>query len=76
MGILDDLTPPNNTNRCAVFVAKTDLDEQDKDALETAVNNPKWPAATLAVALKQKGITINRWAIADHRRKICKCWKI
>jgi hypothetical protein len=76
MGLLDDLTPPDSTNRCAVKLNKDKLAEQDRVKLDEAISNTKWPAATLSAELRNRGIAISRWAIADHRKGLCKCSKI
>jgi hypothetical protein len=76
MGLLDGLTPPIKTSRCPIAKAKLGLSEGDAKLLDDALENPNWPAASLAMALRDRGIVFSRFNIMDHRKKVCQCSKI
>jgi hypothetical protein len=76
MGLLDGLTPPIKESRCPIAKIKRTLTEEDAKLLEDAIANPKWPAAVLAVELHNRGISLTRFNIMDHRKGMCQCSKI
>lgn len=77
MGLLDDLGMPERIRPCRVrTVLETHLDDKDAEILRKAIASPDWPARTLSVALKQRGVFLSDTAIATHRKGMCSCGKI
>lgn len=76
MGILDNLDPPERQSRCVIAKTKLILSDEDKKLFEEAVNNDKWPASQLSIELGNRGIRVSRFALMDHRKKVCECSRI
>lgn len=77
MGLLDGLEPHKKARPCRVRTLLGELDKKDVDTLNTALLSVDlWPARTLSVALKQRGVLLSDSAITHHRTKACSCGKI
>lgn len=77
MGLLDGLEPHKKARPCRVRTVLAELDKKDLAILETALLSVDlWPARTLSVALKQRGVLLSDSAITHHRTKACSCGKI
>lgn len=76
MGILDNLDPPERQSRCVIAKTKLVLDDVDKGLFDDAINSDKWPASQLSIELANRGIRVSRFAIMDHRKKVCECSRI
>jgi hypothetical protein len=76
MGLLDDLTPKKIVHPCLVRTVAGTLDPSDATIFVEAVVNPAWSFAGLEAALAEKGISVSRFAIKQHRTKLCSCGKL
>lgn len=77
MGLLDDLGEPKKfIPSCKIRNIAATLDEADGKIFISAVNDAKWPVAQLALALRERGITLTRETIRTHRNGLCSCSKI
>ena len=76
MGVLDNLTPPSPINNCRINREKLKLSTDDAQALDAAIADPKWQTGQLAKELTNRGIPVDRFQLAIHRRGECKCSKI
>lgn len=77
MGLLDGLEPYKPQRPCRVRTVLGELDDKDAATLTTALLSLElWPARTLSVALKQRGVLLSDSAITAHRRGSCSCGKI
>jgi hypothetical protein len=73
MGLLDDLKPKKIVHPCLVRTIASTLDPADATILVEAVMNPAWSFTGLEAALSAKGINLSRFAIKQHRAKLCSC---
>jgi len=77
VGLLDDLEPKPVIHSCIVRRTIASLEASDQTILEEAVaDSTRWSSAALSSALKEKGISINRTSLTDHRKGACSCSKI
>jgi hypothetical protein len=75
--MLEGITPPRSgVHRCKVDTYLAELDETDSEILGAAINdNKKWPAQTLAMELRKRGLVMSDASITRHRRKTCACYR-
>ena len=73
--MLEDLTPPNRTKDCRYTKMRNEFSEDDQVILDKAVLDPRWTAASLSTALRQKGIIIAADTIRTHIKGQCGCSK-
>jgi hypothetical protein len=77
MGLLDNLEPHKKARNCRVRTILAELDKDDSQTLTTCLLSPDlWPAKTLSVALRQRGLLLSDSAITHHRSQACSCGKI
>lgn len=77
MGLLDGLEPHKKARSCRVRTLLAELDAKDGAILESAMKSVDlWPAKTLSVALRQRGVLLSDNAITHHRSGACSCGKI
>jgi hypothetical protein len=77
MGLLDGLEPHKKARNCRVRTILAELDKDDSNTLTTCLLSPDlWPAKTLSVALRQRGVLLSDSAITHHRSQACSCGKI
>jgi hypothetical protein len=77
MGLLDNLEPHKKNRPCRVRTVLAELDKDDANTLTSCLLSPDlWPAKTLSVALRQRGLLLSDSAITHHRSKACSCGKI
>jgi hypothetical protein len=75
--MLQDLTPPVRKFNCKVRTVILALDDKDSKILEQAmVSVDVWPAKTLSVELKRRGLLLSDSAISNHRKKSCACFRL
>lgn len=75
--MLEGLTPPKNKSEsCKVEQVLSKLSEADCAILVEAIDNSAlWPHATLAKALRQRGVSLADVTIAKHRNRTCACFR-
>ena len=75
--MLEGLTPPKNKSEsCKVEQILSGLAEPDHGILIEALENQMlWPHATLARALRQRGLSLADVTIANHRKRTCACFR-
>lgn len=77
MGLLDGISPHQKSRPCRVRTVMNELDKDDANTLTNCLLSPDlWPARTLSVALKQRGLLLSDNAIGNHRKGACSCGKI
>lgn len=77
MGLLDGLEPHKKARPCRIRTVLAELEDKDAAILRTALLSPDlWPARTLSVALKQRGVLLSDSAVTHHRSGTCSCEKI
>jgi hypothetical protein len=76
MGLLDDLTPPEKSQRCGLGKTIDTLDENDRTILEAALSDTRCTHRALWDAIKQRGIPVSRETLTLHRTGRCQCLKI
>ena len=74
--MLEGLQPPVRQFNCKVRTVTAGLEAKDQKVLEQAIASPDWPAKTLSVELKKRGLLLSDNAIANHRKKSCACFRI
>jgi hypothetical protein len=75
--MLQDLTPPVRQFNCKVRTVLSGLDDKDSKILEQAVLSADvWPAKTLSIELKRRGLLLSDSAISNHRKKSCACFRL
>lgn len=75
--MLEGLTPPKNKSEfCKVEQILSKLSEADRVVLVEALDNQMlWPHATLARAIRQRGVSLADVTIAKHRIRTCACFR-
>ena len=75
--MLQDLTPPVRQFNCKVRTVVSGLDDKDSKILEQAILSADvWPAKTLSMELKKRGLLLSDSAISSHRKKSCACFRL
>jgi hypothetical protein len=74
MSLLNGLTPPTRKLTCKVQTTWENLEPEDAEIFDKAVNDSNtWAARTLANALQNRGISISDLSITRHRNGNCSC---
>ncbi len=73
---LSQLQTPKRKHSCKVATIAKELDEKNTQKLHELVEDPNYPAKTLARQLTQLGLEISDSPINAHRKRACSCWKI
>ena len=75
--MLEGLTPPpNKSHKCLVREILDTLDQNDQAILtEALADKLTWPANTLSIALRDRGIQIADVTISKHRKQHCRCYR-
>jgi len=76
MGILDGLTPLKDIDPCRVGKLILELEPSDQQILIQALEDERWTARALGLALNARGVTISKDTLQAHMRKTCRCSKI
>jgi hypothetical protein len=76
MGILDGLTPLKDIDPCRVGKLILELEPSDQQILIQALEDERWTARALGLALNARGITISKDTLQTHMKKTCRCSKI
>jgi hypothetical protein len=76
MGLLDGLEPTKNIDPCRVGKLILELEPDDQKVLLAALEDDRWTARALAIALNGRGITIAKDTIHAHMKRTCRCSKI
>jgi hypothetical protein len=76
MGILDGLTPLKDIEPCRAGKLILELEPDDQQILLAALEDDRWTARALALALNARGLTIAKDTLQAHMRKTCRCSKI
>jgi hypothetical protein len=75
--MLENLEPPVRQFNCRVKTVSEGLDVKDVKILEQAMISPDvWPARTLSIELKKRGLLLSDNAISNHRKKSCACFRL
>lgn len=75
MGLLDDIMSekPRLSLKCSVAILKDQLEKNDREDLETALDDVMIQSTIIARVLERKGHKISATAVARHRRGACSC---
>lgn len=76
MSLLDLAGPPpphHNTRPCALGRILTQLTPAERDAVQTALDDPDWPGTKIAEVLTEAGYRVRADTIRRHRRNHCSC---
>jgi hypothetical protein len=74
MGLLDNLSEPAfQIPKCKVRTILAELQATDREALQKALDNPKWANSPLSKALAEKGIYVGDKSLKAHRHNECGC---
>ena len=65
--------PPRKDLRCAVGRLIVSLDEDEADALRSALDDESWQGVEIAKVLAEEGHDIAYYSVNRHRRGLCKC---
>jgi hypothetical protein len=76
MGLLDGLTPLKDIDPCRVGKLILELEPDDQKVLLAALEDDRWTARALGLALNARGVTISKDTLQAHMRKTCRCSKI
>jgi hypothetical protein len=76
MGLLDGLEPTKNIDPCRVGKLILELEPTDQQILIQALEDDRWTARALGLALNARGITISKDTLQTHMKKTCRCSKI
>jgi hypothetical protein len=78
--MLEDLKPHKYIQPCFALERvreHPESTEKDVEIMKQYLDDAKgWPVRTLEIALKSKGIFVDRKSIERHREGRCPCWKI
>ena len=75
--MLENLEPPVRQFNCRVKTVSEGLDVKDVKILEQAmISVDVWPARTLSIELKKRGLLLSDNAISNHRKKSCACFRL
>lgn len=77
MSLADDLVgianEPVGRMRCSIGLILDALDDRDRTALETALDDPAVRPTSLARVLRSHGYQMSEHTIRRHRRRDCRC---
>lgn len=59
--------------RCTIRSIAEQMEDPDRSALVSALENPSVTGAAIAAVLKRRGFTISSHTVQRHRRKVCSC---
>lgn len=77
--LLTDLTAeppaPNRRDVCRFAELIEARPRAEREAIVTAVDNPRWSSRSLAGVLVKHGVTVSSGAIQNHRNGTCPCFR-
>jgi len=74
--MLEGLTPPKSKAvYCKIDQMLAELDDNDKQIFNDALDNEDWSANGLSMALRQRGLSVADTTITKHRQKACACFR-
>ena len=75
--MLEGMKPAkSNVFRCKIDTSLKELEQTDSKILADAVDDYKtWPAQTLSIALRKRGVIISDLTIGRHRKRVCACYR-
>lgn len=72
--MLEGLEPPQKAQRyCKVAEIASELEPKDAEILRKSIDDPRWSAKALAVALRNYEIRISDTTLLRHRKRECNC---
>jgi hypothetical protein len=75
MGKLDGLDPAKEVRPCKVTRTLEELEAADAEILREALEDPRWTARSLAIALSLRGVLLSRDTLTLHIKGACSCLK-
>jgi hypothetical protein len=80
MGLLADLKSLEENSlisgiACSAGTALKEMKEEERNTLQTILDNKSVPVAHLLKALKDNGFDVSERALYKHRKKHCRCFK-
>lgn len=73
--MLQGLQPPVKEMLCPLMKRIAELDKKDAEAVLGYLEDERWTANALAVALSENGFVVSDTPIWRHRSKRCACAK-
>jgi hypothetical protein len=74
--MLEGLSPVVTERLCLVGSKAAELDASDIAILNDALDDTRWSNTALSLALHERGFTVSRTLIGEHRAKKCRCFRI
>lgn len=71
--MLEGLMPPEKEAICVLMRKASELSPEDFKILNDAIADPRWAGAQLHAALAERGFSVHKDAIQQHRTKRCAC---
>ena len=71
--MLEGLAPKTKDALCTLMVRATELSKEDYAILMEALESPLWTSNGLCDALRERGFSVSRGVISNHRKKVCAC---
>jgi hypothetical protein len=73
--MLEGLAPKEKEKVCVLVRRAAELEPADREILMAAMVDPKWSSNALSIALRNKGFSIHKNGVQEHRMKNCPCAK-
>lgn len=61
---------------CGMHLLMLDLSDDDRAALITVMDDPRWTHAAIERVLREEGHRVGSQSVSRHRRGLCMCGKL
>ena len=77
MGLADSIQNRSTARKhgatCSMSKLLETLTSEDREALETVLQDDTWTGVEIAATLQENGHKVGYWVVNRHRQRLCQC---